>query len=74
MKLIKKEKIGDVTASLYLEKYGYTYKIRTRINGRVQIVARSYVWLADKEDATERMEVALFNITNQLSLFNERKD
>lgn len=70
MKLIKTEKIGDVTASLYLEKYGYTYKIRARIGGRVRVVARSYVWLADKQDATERMQADLYNITQQLKLFD----
>lgn len=69
MKLVRTEKIGDVTASLYLEKYGYTYKIRARIGGRVQVVARSYAWLADKQDAIERMQAELFNITNQLKLF-----
>lgn len=50
-KAIETERIGDVTASLYLEKYGYTYKIRARINGRVQVVARSYAWIIDKQDA-----------------------
>ena len=69
MKLIKTERIGDVTASLYLEKYGYTYKIRARIDGRVQVVARSYAWLADKQDATTRMQADLFNVTQQLKLF-----
>ena len=69
MKLVKTERIGDVTASLYLEKYGYTYKIRARIGGRAQVVARSYAWLADKQDAIERMQADLFNITKQLKLF-----
>lgn len=74
MKLIKTEKVGDVTASLYLEKYGYTYKIKARIGGRVQIVARSYVWLIDKQNALEKMKADLFNVTQQLTLFNERKN
>lgn len=69
MKLIKTEKMGDVTASLYLEKYGYTYKIRARIDGRVRVVARSYVWLADKQDALGRMQADLMNVTQQLKLF-----
>ena len=69
MKLIKMERLGDVTASLYLEKYGYTYKIRARIGGRMQVVARSIVWLADKQDAIERMQADLFNVTRQLKLF-----
>lgn len=71
-KAIKTEKIGDVTASLYLERNGYTYKIRTRIGGRVQVVARSYAWLTDKQDAIERMRADLYHITQQLSLFDER--
>lgn len=70
MTLIKIEKIGDVAASLYLEKYGYTYKIRTRIGRRVPVVARSYMYLADKQDAIERMQADLFNITQQLKLFD----
>lgn len=69
MKLIKTERIGDVTASLYSEKYGYTYKIRARIGGRMVVVARSIVWLADKQDAIERMQADLFNVTQQLKLF-----
>lgn len=69
MRLVKTEKIGDVTASLYLEKHGYTYKIRARIGGRVQVVARSYAWLIDKQDAIKRMQADLSNITRQLSLF-----
>lgn len=73
MKLIKTEKVGDVTASLYLEKYGYTYKIKARIDERMQVVARSYVWLLDRKNAEEKMAIDLFNVTQQLSLFDERK-
>ena len=72
MKLIKTEKIGDVAASLYLEKYGYTYKIRARIGGRSQVVARSYAWIIDKQDAISQMHEELFNITQQLTLIDER--
>ena len=69
MRLVKTEKVGDVTASLYLEKHGYTYKIRARVGGRVQVVARSYAWLTDKQDAIKQMQADLSNVTGQLKLF-----
>ena len=70
MKKIKTEKIGDVSASLYLESLGYTYKIRAKIKGsRSQIVARSYVYITDKAKAEEMMQAELYNVTQQLKLF-----
>lgn len=70
MKKIKTEKIGDVTASLYLESLGYTYKIRAKIKGSSsRIVARSYAYITDRKKAEELMQADLFNITQQLKLF-----
>ena len=72
MKLLEKEKIGDVEASLYLEKIGYTYKIKARLKGskRLATVARSFVWFTSKEMAKERMHGELLTITKQLDLFD----
>lgn len=63
--------MGDVTASLYLEKYGYTYKVRAYIRGykTKQVVRRSYVWLADRKNAEARMLSDLEDFTQQQSLF-----
>lgn len=70
MKKIKTEKIGEVTASLYLESLGYTYKIRAKINGsRSCVVARSYAYITNIKTAEEMMKADLFNITQQLKLF-----
>lgn len=72
MKLIETHEIGDVTASLYLESLGYTYKIRAYIHGHKakQVVARSCVYFAKKETAREQMLNDLEQVTMQASLFN----
>ena len=65
-------KVGDVSASLYLDKIGYTYKITAKIGaGRPQVVAQSIVWLNSKEDAYNRMRADLYHITKQLELFKK---
>ena len=72
MKLLEKEKIGDVEASLYLDKIGYTYKIKARLKGnkRLETVGRSFVWFSDKNTARGRMHGELITITKQLELFD----
>lgn len=72
MNIIYQEKIGDVEASLYLEKLGYTYKIKTRLKGskRLETVGRSFVWFTDKNTAKAKMHTDLLTITKQLELFN----
>lgn len=71
MRLVEKKEIGGVSASLYLERIGYTYKIRAYIKGHKtkQVVARSYIYYARKEDAKDDMTKDLYNITKQLELF-----
>ena len=71
VKTIKTVRVGDTTAILYLERYGYTYKIKARVKGykTKQTVARSYVWHAKKEDAEARMLSDLEQITGQQRLF-----
>lgn len=71
MRLVEKKEIGDVVASLYLERLGFTYKIRAHIKGHKskQVVARSYIYYARKEDAKEDMLADLYNVTKQLELF-----
>lgn len=72
MKVLEVEKIGDVQASLYLDKIGYTYKIKARLKGskRLETVGRSFVWFSDKNTAKERMHTELLTITKQLNLFD----
>lgn len=71
MKLIKQIRQGDVTASLYLERYGYTYKVWAYVKGYKgkQVVARSYVYFAKKEEAEARMTSDIEQVTGQLRLF-----
>lgn len=72
MKSLETEKIGDVEASLYLDKLGYTYKIKARLKGskRIETAARSFVWFSDKNTARARMHTELLTITKQLNLFD----
>ena len=72
MKALEVEKLGDVEASLYLEKLGYTYKIKARLKGskRLETVGRSFVWFSDKNTARARMHTELITITKQLDLFD----
>lgn len=75
MKTLKSEQIGDVKASLYLDKIGYTYKIKARLKGdeRIKTIASSFVWFSDKNTAEQRMHDELITITKQLDLFDYMK-
>ena len=65
MKLIFKYSIADqYSASMYEEKYGYTYRIKARINGKMIEVARSFVYFGRREDCEERMRSDLEQVMN----------
>lgn len=70
MKLIETYRQGELTGSLYLEKLGYTYKIKARVGGRVQVVARSYVYLLHKDQARQKMLDDMQVLSGQPSLFD----
>lgn len=70
MKKIKEIERGGLTGSLYLEKLGYTYKIKGRINGKMTTLGRSYVYLSRKERALELMENEIDSILDITTLFN----
>ena len=70
MKLLETHRQGELTGSLYLEKLGYTYKIKARVCGRVQVVARSYVYLLHKDQARQKMLDDMQALSGQRSLFD----
>ena len=76
MKLVNKIERGGLIGSLYLEKYGYTFKITGRIKsiyapkGRNEVVARSYCYLKDKKQAEEQMENRMAELIEITPLFN----
>lgn len=70
MKLIGTHRQGELIGSLYLEKLGYTYKIKARVGERMQVVARSYVYLLNKDQARQKMLDDMQSISKQLTLFN----
>lgn len=67
MKLIKKIEMGGLSGSLYLEKYGYTYKIRGRLKttDRMGIIARSRCYYNKLEDASRYMHSDMEILTGQ---------
>lgn len=69
MKLIKKAQIGDAVGYVYLEKLGYTWRIKRKINNKTYVVSRSYSYIFNREVCEDRMNQELQNITNQPSLF-----
>lgn len=70
MKLIETHRQGGLKGSLYLEKLGYTYKIKAKVQGRTQVVARSYVYLLHKEQARQKMLDDMQALSGQPSLFD----
>ena len=70
MKLIEKITQGDLTGSLYLEKLGYTYKIKARVAGKMLVVGRSYVYILHKDVARQQMLDEMEIISGQVALFN----
>ena len=48
-------KEGDYKANLYEYKYGFGYKIYTKIKGKNTCVARSYAYYNDRNDCYESM-------------------
>ena len=70
MKAIYKTERGGLIGSLYLEKLGYTYKIRGKINGKSMVLGRSIVYLARKERALELMENNIDMLLDSPQLFN----
>lgn len=70
MKLIYKYTVGDeYSAAMYEEKYGYTFRIKQRVNGKLTTVAQSYVYYGRKEDCAERMMNDLNQVMNITPLF-----
>lgn len=59
MPVICSKQIGEFKGTVYLYKYGYTYKIRYHR----KVVDQSYVYLTSKELAIGRMENALKMLT-----------
>ena len=70
MKVIEKIQRGGLIGTLYLERLGYTYKIKARVGNKMLVVGRSYVYLLHKEDARERLSSEMDAISGQLTLFN----
>ena len=69
MKLLETKTIGDVRASLYEEKYGYTFKIKARLkDGKLYEVGRSYAYYNDLGNARKKMLTDLYDITHQLDM------
>ena len=60
--LIQSIKLGDYKANLYEYKYGFGYKIYTKIKGKNTCVARSYAYYFKKEDCYNSM-IEELNIT-----------
>ena len=66
MKLLFKIEQGGLNGSLYSEKYGFIYKVKFQN----QVVARSYCYFKDKEEATRRMESDMSQLLNMSPLFD----
>lgn len=69
--LVQSISVGDYEANLYEYKYGFGYKIYTKIKGKNTCVARSYAYYFKKEDCYNSM-INELNITMGLvkTLFN----
>lgn len=70
MQKIKTVTLGGLVGTLYLEKLGYTWKIKTRQNGRVVVVGSSCVYLLSKETATEQLKNTMEALNTQKALFD----
>lgn len=70
MKLINKFTIGDHICSIHLESLGYTFKIKTRINGKLTEVGRSYAYFNTLEMCNEKLNEQLNVILGTSSLLN----
>lgn len=69
MKLILKMERGELKGSLYSEKYGFTYKVKFK----KEIVARSYCYFKNKDDALEHMDNDMTQLIGMLPLFDINK-
>lgn len=70
MRLLNKYTVGDYHCYLYEEKIGYTYRIKTRINGKLTTIAQPYVYANTKEIAEERLREKLEVTMGICSLLN----
>lgn len=70
MQKIKTVTLGGLVGTLYLEKLGYTWKIKTRQSGRAVVLGSSCVYLASKETATEQLKNTMEALNTQKTLFN----
>lgn len=70
MKLLSKTQFGNITASLYQYKYGYGYKLFTKLKGKRTCVGQSYCYYFDKDKCIERMENNALEIMNKIDEIN----
>lgn len=70
MKLINKFTVGDYVCAVHLESLGYTFKIKTRINGKLTEVGRSYVYFGRLETCMEKLRDQLEMIMGTSSLLD----
>lgn len=67
----KVEKVQGWVGILALEKIGYSWRIKARVNGKVQTVAQSYYYTTDKGKAWRTLCDEYDNITGyKRDLFN----
>ena len=61
--LVLSYKVADYTVSIFHTKIGYSYKIKTKIQGKTYEVARSFTYCNDfdlcKQRADDQLEVIL---------------
>ena len=70
MKLLNKYTVGEYYCYLYEEKIGYTYRIKTRINGKLTTIAQPYTYANTKEIAEEELREKLEVTIGICSLLN----
>jgi hypothetical protein len=69
--VLRLERVTGWVGTLSLERLGYSWRIKTKVNGKTQTVAQSYYYTTDKQKALDALNYNYNVVTGfQRDLFN----